>query len=202
LSRVRAMAIRCRWPPEREAPRSTNFADMYLHPQETSYNLERLMAFVASADLQFAGFSNPAVWDPARLLQGDLLARAQALPPLQRWRLVEDLDPDISHFEFFLAKGPLTPHSWGEDTALLAALGQRNRCLWGWPGRALLDSDMAPLDLSAEGLALLQALEQVPAGTALADLPLGWPAGQIAAVARELLAQRVLLLCPGPSPAA
>lgn len=179
-----------------------NFADMYLHPQETSYNLERLMAFVASADLQFAGFSNPAVWDPARLLQGDLLARAQALPPLQRWRLVEDLDPDISHFEFFLAKGPLTPHSWGEDSALLAASGQRNRCLWGWPGRALLDSDMAPLDLSAEGLSLLQALEQVPAGTALADLPLGWPAGQIAAVARELLAQRVLLLCPGPSPAA
>ncbi|MFM8543869.1 MAG: class I SAM-dependent methyltransferase, partial [Vulcanococcus sp.] len=189
-----------RWALDTQA--DANFADMYLHPQETSYNLERLMAFVASADLQFAGFSNPAVWDPARLLQGDLLARAQALPPLQRWRLVEDLDPDISHFEFFLAKGPLTPHSWGEDTALLAASGQRNRCLWGWPGRALLDSDMAPLDLSAEGLALLQALEQVPAGTALADLPLGWPAGQIAAVARELLAQRVLLLCPGPSPAA
>ena len=67
-----------------------NFADMYLHPQETSYNLERLMAFVASADLQFAGFSNPQVWDPARLLQGELLERAQALPPLQRWQLVED----------------------------------------------------------------------------------------------------------------
>ena len=26
-----------------------NFADMYLHPQETSYNLQRLLAFVASA---------------------------------------------------------------------------------------------------------------------------------------------------------
>jgi SAM-dependent methyltransferase len=31
-----------------------NFADMYLHPQETSYNLERLFAFVASAGLEFA----------------------------------------------------------------------------------------------------------------------------------------------------
>jgi hypothetical protein len=71
-----------------------------------------------------------------------------------------------------------------------------------WPGQALLDSDMAPLDLTAEGLALLQALEQAPAGTALGALPLGWPPAQIALVARELLAQRVLLLQPGPGPAA
>jgi SAM-dependent methyltransferase len=175
-----------------------NFADMYLHPQETSYNLKRLMAFVASADLEFAGFSNPQVWDPARLLQGELLERAQTLPPLQRWQLVEDLDPDISHFEFFLAKPPLRQQTWEVDSVLLAAAGARNRCLWGWPGQALLDSDMAPLDLSCEGLALLQALEQAPAGTALGSLPLGWPAAQIAVVARELLAQRVLLLQPGP----
>ena len=179
-----------------------NFADMYLHPQETSYNLERLMAFVASADLQFAGFSNPQVWDPARLLQGELLERAQALPPLQRWQLVEDLDPDISHFEFFLAKAPLVEHRWDDDRALLAASGTRNRCLWGWPGQALLDSDMAPLDLSSDGLALMQALEQAPAGTALGALPLGWPEVQMARVVRELLAQRVLLLKPGPSSAA
>jgi hypothetical protein len=84
----------------------------------------------------------------------------------------------------------------------LAASGTRNRCLWGWPGQALLDSDMAPLDLSSDGLALMQALEQAPAGTALGALPLGWSEGQMARVARELLAQRVLLLKPGPSSAA
>ena len=179
-----------------------NFADMYLHPQETSYNLERLMAFVASADLQFAGFSNPQVWDPARLLQGELLERARALPALQRWQLVEDLDPDISHFEFFLAKPPLPAWTWEDDAALLAATAQRNRCLWGWPGRALLDSDMAPLDLSADGLALMEAVEQAPNGTPLAALPLGWSPGQIAAVARELLGQRVLLVRPRSSAAA
>ena len=179
-----------------------NFADMYLHPQETSYNLERLMAFVASADLQFAGFSNPQVWDPARLLHGELLERARALPALQRWQLVEDLDPDISHFEFFLAKPPLPAWTWEDDAALLAATGQRNRCLWGWPGRALLDSDMAPLDLSADGLALMEAVEQAPNGTPLAALPLGWSPGQIAAVARELLGQRVLLVRPRSSAAA
>jgi tyrosyl-tRNA synthetase len=53
------------------------------------------MAFVASADLRFAGFSNPEVWDPARLLQGELLERAQALPVEQQWALIEDLDPDM-----------------------------------------------------------------------------------------------------------
>lgn len=179
-----------------------NFADMYLHPQETSYNLERLMAFVASADLEFAGFSNPEVWDPARLLQGELLERAQALPPLRQWQLIEDLDPDISHFEFFLAKPPLRRWSWDDNAALLAAAGQRNPCLWGWPGTALLDSDMAPLDLSADGLALMQALEQAPAPTPIGRLPLGWPEEQIAAVARELLTQRVLLLQPGAGSAA
>ena len=46
-----------------------NFADMYLHPQETSYDLERLFRFIDSPGLRFAGFSNPEVWDPARLLE-------------------------------------------------------------------------------------------------------------------------------------
>ena len=65
-----------------------NFADMYLHPQETSYNLERLFAFIETAGLHFAGFSNPEVWDPARLLKGELLERAQALPPRQQLSLI------------------------------------------------------------------------------------------------------------------
>jgi SAM-dependent methyltransferase len=173
-----------------------NFADMYLHPQETSYNLERLFRFVASAELEFAGFSNPQVWDPARLLQGELLERARALPQRQQWQLVEDLDPDISHFEFFLSQGPLRQLDWSDDGDLLAAGGQRNRCLWGWPGTALLDSDMAPLDLSADGLALLQALDSLPAGTPLGALPLAWDPARIAAVARALQRQQVLLLQP------
>ena len=174
-----------------------NFADMYLHPQETSYNLERLMTFVASADLEFAGFSNPQMWDPARLLQGELLERARAMPAVQQWQLVENLDPDLSHFEFFLAKPPLQRFAWDSDQVLLASNGRRNSCLWGWPGAALLDSDMAPLDLSAAGLALMQALEHAPPDTCLGALPLGWPAQEIAAVARVLRDQRVLLLQAG-----
>jgi hypothetical protein len=169
-----------------------NFADMYLHPQETSYNLERLFAFVASAGLEFAGFSNPEVWSLARLLRGELLERAQGLSQIAQWSLVEELDPDISHFEFFLRNGSLSPPDWSDDEVLLAARGEANRCLWGWPATCLMGPDLLPLDVSQEGLALMAALESSP-GLAIGQLPLDWPAAQRIAVARQLVEQRVLL---------
>ena len=169
-----------------------NFADMYLHPQETSYNIERLLAFVATAGLEFAGFSNPEVWSPARLLQGELLERAQDLSPRQQWSLVEELDPDISHFEFFLSKGPVSGADWSADAALLAARGEVNRCLWGWPSTSLMGPDLLPLSLSQESFELMRALEQAP-NLSIGQLPLDWPAATRAAVARQLLEQRLLL---------
>ncbi len=147
-----------------------NFADMYLHPQETSYNLERLFAFIGRSGLEFAGFSNPQIWDPARLLQGEPLERARGLHDRQRWQLVEELDPDISHFEFFLARPPLPQRPGDDDATLLALAGERNRCLWGWPSTTLLGPDLQPLNLEPGDVALLQALEAAPAGT---------PAGQL-----------------------
>ena len=169
-----------------------NFADMYLHPQETSYNIERLLAFVATAGLEFAGFSNPEVWSPARLLQGELLERAQDLSPRQQWSLVEELDPDISHFEFFLSKGPVSVADWSADAALLAARGEVNRCLWGWPSTSLMGPDLLPLSLSQESFELMRALEQAP-NLSIGQLPLDWPAATRVAVARQLLEQRLLL---------
>ena len=169
-----------------------NFADMYLHPQETSYNIERLLAFVATGGLEFAGFSNPEVWSPARLLQGELLERAQDLSPRQQWSLVEELDPDISHFEFFLSKGPVSVADWSSDAALLAARGEVNRCLWGWPSTSLMGPDLLPLSLSQESFELMRALEQAP-NLSIGQLPLDWPAATRAAVARQLLEQRLLL---------
>ena len=169
-----------------------NFADMYLHPQETSYNIEGLLAFVATAGLEFAGFSNPEVWSPARLLQGELLERAQDLSPRKQWSLVEELDPDISHFEFFLSKGPVSVADWSSDAALLAARGEVNRCLWGWPSTSLMGPDLLPLSLSQEGFELMRALEQAP-NLSIGQLPLDWPAATRAAVARQLLEQRLLL---------
>ena len=131
---------------------------MYLHPQETSYNLRRLWDFVAAADLHFLGFSNPEQWQLERLLQGELLERAQALPQEQQWLLMEELDPEISHWEFFLSNQPLARELWADDQQLLAAIGCRSRCLWGWPSPNLFDRNMAPLQLSDEQLALMQAV--------------------------------------------
>ncbi|APD48560.1 class I SAM-dependent methyltransferase [Synechococcus sp. CS-602] len=175
-----------------------NFADMYLHPQETSYDLDGLFRFVEGSGLNFAGFSNPQQWDPARLLQGELLERARGLPQRQQWALVESLDPEISHFEFFLSRGGLECSLWDRDEDLLAAFGRRNPCLWGWPGASLLDPDLRPVKLDPEPLQLLKALESAAPGQSLADLPLGWPPAQLAEVGRQLWRQRLLLLSATP----
>jgi SAM-dependent methyltransferase len=170
-----------------------NFADMYLHPQECSYSIETLLAFIAASGLTFAGFSNPEVWDPARLLQGELLERASGLSDLERWRLVEELDPDISHVEFFLTKGPLLRVDWNDDGVLLQATAERNRCLWGWPSAELFGPDLMPLTLEREDLELVLAWEQQP-GLSLAELPLAEDAARRCSRVRKLLACRVLLL--------
>ena len=161
-----------------------NFADMYLHPQETSYNLERLLRFAGSAGLHFAGFSNPDVWDPGRLLSGELLERARALPAQQQWALVEELDPDISHFEFFLAKTPVQPRQWS-DAELEAATAIRQPCLWGEPD-PILGKNMEPLQLSDEDRTVLAAVTSNP------QVPLGQLAP--AALLRQLVDRQLILL--------
>ncbi len=167
-----------------------NFADMYLHPQETSYDLERLMALIESSGLYFAGFSNPSVWDPARLLKGDLLSRAQSLPPSDQWALVEQLDPDISHFEFFVSAQPVHSFCWENEEMLLQACGRRQSCLWGWPSKSMLGPDFEPISISDEELSLLRLVDENP------DVPLGILSGDqtTASLARGLMSKKLLLL--------
>ena len=168
----------------------SNFADMYLHPQETSYDLSGLFGLIDAAGLQFAGFSNPSVWDLNRLLSGELLERAAMLPKREQWLLVEDLDPEISHFEFFVAKRPVQFNRWDDDAAVLQAIGRRQSCLWGWPSSSLLGPDLEPIALSESELALLEAVEHQPK-TRLGELNLG---PETVSVARGLLLRRLLLL--------
>ena len=170
----------------------SNFADMYLHPQETSYDLQRLQQFVGSAGLHFAGFSNPEIWNPARLLGGELLERAQSLPPWEQWRLVEALDPQISHFEFFLTADAAEQVDFADDRRLLSYCLERNRCLWGWPSDSLLGPDLMPLNLEPGDLPLAEAVERAP-GLPLGQLELAMEATERCLRARRLMAQRVLL---------
>ena len=177
-----------RWSLDTKA--DSNFADMYLHPQETSYDLEGLMELIQASGLHFAGFSNPSVWDPARLLKGELLARAQSLSPLDQWRLVEQLDPDISHFEFFLSAQPFEPLRWENDEKLLQSSGRLQSCLWGWPSRSMLGPDLEPISVTDEELSLLRLVDENP------DVPLGILSKNKTTVslARELMSKKLLLL--------
>ncbi|MEN9208339.1 MAG: class I SAM-dependent methyltransferase [Gloeomargarita sp. GMQP_bins_120] len=149
------------------------FADMYVHPQEMDYTVETLFALIANTGLEFLGFSNPRYWQLERLLGAtpDLLTTARALPPQQQYELVEALDPELTHFEFFLGRPPLQRGlpDWQQARPV------RSTCMMGWPGRSLLDYDYQPVDLTpleydilcwATGeLTVAELLNQVPGAT-------------------------------------
>ncbi|MCS6782242.1 MAG: class I SAM-dependent methyltransferase [Gloeomargarita sp. SKYBB_i_bin120] len=130
------------------------FADMYVHPQEIDYTVETLFELIADVGLEFLGFSNPRYWQLERLLAPlpELLATARTLPIQQQYELVEALDPELSHFEFFLGRPPLQRGlaDWSQAYPL------RSTCLTGWPGRSLLDYDYQPVDLTPLEYELLQ----------------------------------------------
>ena len=105
---------------------------------------------------------------------------------------MEDLDPDISHFEFFVSRTPIRPQRWDDDAGLLQTRGRRQPCLWGWPSANLLGPDLEPISLSAAEFALLEAIEAQP-DRSLGALGLS---DETAAVARGLVARRLLLLEP------
>ena len=52
-----------------ENHRDESFADMYVHPQETDYNIDTLFELINASGLEFWGFSNPDYWQLSRLLE-------------------------------------------------------------------------------------------------------------------------------------
>ncbi len=174
----------------------TNFADIYLHPQETSYNIDSLFAFLKCTNLEFVGFSNPQAWCLQRLLSDELLERAMSLPQLQQWQLIEELDPDIRHFEVFLSKGVLHQYDWSDESVLLKGIPHLSRCIWGWPDECLLDYEMNPLQLSLESRKLMKAIEVAPLGTPLGELSFDYESSAITSIARDLIRKQVLLFSP------
>ena len=158
-----------RWSLENQ--RDANFADMYVHPQEVDYTIDSLFEFIEASGLTFLGFSNPSYWSLERLLgqNDELTARARSLPERDRYRLIELLDPEITHFEFFLAKPPLSQAAWADDDTLKAAHPERHPCMQGWPSRSIFGADYQIVELSEAEYAFLAACDRAASTDTVAD---------------------------------
>jgi SAM-dependent methyltransferase len=144
-----------------ENHRDECFADMYVHPQEIDYNAETIFELIDAAGLEFMGFSNPQFWQLERLLgkAPDLMERAAGLSKRQRYRLIELLDPEVTHYEFFLGKPPLTKADWSQDQTLLAAKPERHSCMEGWPSRSFFNFDYQIVNIDDAEFAFLTACD-------------------------------------------
>ncbi|NEP18669.1 MAG: class I SAM-dependent methyltransferase [Leptolyngbya sp. SIO4C1] len=144
-----------------ENHRDECFADMYVHPQEVDYTIDTLFELIDASGLEFVGFSNPGYWDLNRLIgqQPDLMARSQALSERQRYRLVELLDPELTHYEFFLTRPPLPRQDWSDDSQLLAAVAERHPCMSAWPGKSFFNYDYQPVSITDAEYSFLMASE-------------------------------------------
>jgi SAM-dependent methyltransferase len=150
---------RRRWSMENH--RDANFADMYLHPQEVDYNIDTLFELIDASGLEFIGFSNPGYWQIDRLLgqSPDLMERAKGLSDRQRYRLIELLDPELTHYEFFLGRPPLAKTDWSEDVVLENAIAELNPCIQGWPASAIFNGDYQIVQLADAEFAFMQQCE-------------------------------------------
>jgi SAM-dependent methyltransferase len=185
-----------RWSLENQ--RDANFADMYVHPQEIDYNIETLFELIDASGLAFVGFSNPGYWQIDRLLGQNpgLMERVEGrLSDRQRYRLIELLDPEVTHYEFFLSRPPLPQADWSADEVLLQAIPERNPCMDGWPSQCLFNYDYQIVHLSDTEFAFLQACDanattEETVGEILARVPL-----DLVGV-RSLQQQQLIMLTP------
>ena len=127
-----------------------SFADMYVHPLEFDYSIKTLFELIDSANLEFLGFSNPQYWQLERLLgkSPQLMELSENLSLKERYQLIELLDPDITHYEFFLGRPPLSRTDWSDDLVLKNAVAEVHPCLYGWPEQSFLDYEYQPVSLS------------------------------------------------------
>ena len=146
-----------RWALENQ--RDECFADMYVHPQEIDYNVNTLFELIDASGLEFMGFSNPDYWNPQRLLgqSSELMTQVEQLSDRDRYRLIELLDPEISHYEFFLGRPPLPLANWSDDAQLQAAIAEVSPCLNGWPAQTLFDYNYQLASLSEVEYQFMQA---------------------------------------------
>jgi 2-polyprenyl-3-methyl-5-hydroxy-6-metoxy-1,4-benzoquinol methylase len=180
-----------------ENHRDQCFADMYLHPREVSYGIDSLFELIDASELEFVGFSNPQVWQLENLLakNSELLELAKNLSPKEQYRLIELLNTDIAHYEFFLYRPPLEMADWSSDRSLLKSVAQLHPCIDGWESRTLFNPDYQVVSLSESEFLLMQLVHSQPnksieqlLSNSTVDLTLDL------SVVRSLLQKRLILL--------
>ncbi|HLP90774.1 MAG TPA: class I SAM-dependent methyltransferase [Nostocaceae cyanobacterium] len=180
-----------RWALENQ--RDECFADMYVHPQEVDYNIDTLFELIDASGLEFVGFSNPGFWQLERLLgiAPELLARAQDLSEREIYRLIELLDPEVTHYEFFLTRPPLIKANWLENKSLLAAIPELNPCIDGFPSPCIFNYDYQIVNLSPTELEFLQLCDgKSTIANILTKVDFGLEG------VRNLIKQQLILLTP------
>ncbi len=145
-----------------ENHRDESFADMYVHPQEIDYNIETLFELIDASGLDFIGFSNPQYWQLERLVgkSPELMERAKGLNDRALYRLIELLDPNLTHYEFFLGRSPLVKQDWSDDEVLSQAIPECNPCMQGFPSRNFLDYEYQMVNLSEAEYEFMLACHQ------------------------------------------
>ncbi|MGL4880835.1 MAG: class I SAM-dependent methyltransferase [Waterburya sp.] len=145
-----------------ENHRDEAFADMYVHPQEIDYNVETLFDLITASGLDFVGFSNPKYWQLERLMgkSPELMSRAKNLSYRSLYRLIELLDPSLTHYEFFLAKPPLAKQDWSSDEILNQAIPECHPCMQGFPSKTFFDFEFQMANLSDEEYEFMLACEK------------------------------------------
>ena len=145
-----------------ENHRDESFADMYVHPQEIDYNIDTLFELIDASGLEFVGFSNPDYWQLERLIgkSPELIERAKQLSERASYRLIELLDPTLTHYEFFLTRPPLPKADWSDDRVLLQAIPEPHPCMQGWPSRSFFDYEYRMVNLSEVEFAFISACDR------------------------------------------
>lgn len=182
-----------------ENHRDECFADMYVHPQEIDYNVKTLFNLIDSSGLDFVGFSNPQYWDLSRLISSapELMARAKGLGERDRYRLTELLDPEVTHYEFFLSRPPLEKTDWTDSEALANAIPERHACMEGWPSRSFFNFDYQVISITETEFKFLELCEpgrQKSVSELLSELELASHDGL--EIVRQLQRRQLILLAP------
>jgi SAM-dependent methyltransferase len=126
-------------------------------------NNDTLFELIDASGLEFIGFSNPDFWHLDRLLSKapEALERAQKLDIRAQYRLIELLDPEVAHYEFFLAKPALPAKvDWAKDEILMTAIPHRHPCIEGWESKNVFNYDWKLINLSDVEFAFMQICDK------------------------------------------